>query len=56
MYVDNVQKIYQVTEDFRGFVELRRTYAETFSSSLFVNFRSDKAQMARLSWLFNHVR
>ena len=37
IYKDNVQKIYPVTEDFCGFVELRPTDAETILSSLLVN-------------------
>jgi len=39
IYKDNVKKIYKVTKDFCGFVELKRTDAETISSSVFVNLR-----------------
>ena len=41
---DNVHTIYQVTEDFCGFVALKRTDAETTMSI-----------WARLRWLFNHI-
>ena len=50
IYKDNVQKIYQVTEDFCGFVEQKPTDAEIISRSLWENLRNWGFDLTKLRW------